>query len=224
VSYITSLIPFLPYLLKLLSFYISSGKDRDNLLDKLRQELHQNPPTPFIVESLSAKLHRWRPLAASELIHIFHRDNAWLIFRLLAPARRGIILIKLSGKDERSRFCYSGLYAFKITRISILIMCVSLAAYFLNNTVGIETTMIMIITNGTFAGYGSEEIVKIGFSIAINILAYCMTAFHAVSILFAALRIYALNTLLHPNLPENQFRLKKWLMSLSMLLIRDVRR
>ncbi len=218
-SYITLLVTFLPYLLKLLSFYISSGKDRDNLLDKLRQELHQNPPTPFIVESLSAKLHRWRPLAASELLYIFHRDNAWLLFRLLAPARRGIIMIKLSGSGESYRFCYSGLYAFKTARLLILIFCASLAAYFLYNAIGIETTMLMSIKNGTFAGYKSWEIVKLSVSIASCILAYCMTAFHAVSILFAALRIYALNTLLHPNLPENQFRLKKWLMSLVMLLI-----
>lgn len=223
-SYLNFIIALLPYLAPLLAFYSSSGKDRDNLLDKLRQELHQAPPTPFIIESLSAKLHRWRPLAASELLDIFRRDNAWVLFQLLAPARRSIVMIKLSGSGENACFCYNGLYAHTIFRLFMLILCTSLAVYFMYCAVGVEMDILMGIGHDNFFEYEVRDIAELGLGMAPYILAYFITAFHALSILLAALRIYALNTLLHPDLPENQIRLRKWLMGIVMLLIRDVRR
>lgn len=223
-TYITFIVGLLPYLPPLLAFFSSSGKDRDNLLEKLRQELHQDPPTPFIVESLSAKLHRWRPLAASELIDIFHRDNAWLLFRLLAPARRNIIMIKLSGSGENARFSYNGWYGYTAFRIFMLILCASLAAYFMWNAVLIEMDMLKIIDDRAYVIDNSRDIARLSFGMVTYILAYFMTAFHALSIVLGALRIYALNTLLHPERPEKQIKLKSKLMGIVMLLTTDVRR
>ncbi|MFZ4215417.1 hypothetical protein ACOZB2_29010 [Pantoea endophytica] len=223
-SFINILVGVLPYLTPLLAFFSSSGKDRDNLLEKLRQELHQDTPTPFIIESLSAKLHRWRPLAASELIDIFRRDNAWVFFRLLAPARRGIVMIKLSGRGENASFCYNGLYAHIIFRLFIFILCASLSAYFMYCAVGVEIDILKVIDHENFIKDDSRKIAELVFGMATYIVAYFMTAFHALSILLGAFRIYALNTLLHPDLTENHIRLKKWLMGVVMILITDVHR
>lgn len=222
-SFITFIVGLLPYLPPILAFYSSSGKDRDNILEKLRQELHQDSPTPFIIESLSAKLHRWRPLAASELIDIFNRDNAWILFKLLAPARRSIIMIKLSGSGKNARFSYNGWYGHTAFRIFMLILSASLAAYFMWNAVVIELEILKAIDTETFVIDKSRNIAELCFGMGSYILAYFMAAFHALSIVLGALRIYALNALLHPERPDNQIRLKRRLMGIVMLLITNVR-
>ena len=177
----------------------------------LRQELHQDEPNAFIVEALSAKLHRWRPLPASDLLEIFKLDNAWILFRILAPARRWIVIIRILNHGGKSKFCYHGPYSSKIFRFSFLILCVVLAYYFLTSSLDFESDFLWKILMADSKPVNEMEIIKPGLLMTACALAYCMTALHAISILLSGLRIYSLNKLLFQDASESNFRFKNLL-------------
>ncbi|ORM71130.1 hypothetical protein [Pantoea rwandensis] len=197
-----AIIAILPLLYQLYSLLQTSRKDKNNLIEKLSNELHREVPKAYVVESLIAKLHKMRAPKYDELKIILNRNNGFEIMNTYATGRRMVSIIELNTTLVPVRFEYSELYKKREYRrgIRISFLVVGLIAYYFGYKYQTEVLdqLVYSSTEERIMVMGSEIAFGLNMINAIlGFLIYMPFTVHAARVWFCRFTIKRLNVLLN---------------------------
>jgi len=195
-----------PLLMQFFTFLQMSRKDKNNLTEKLAEELHRDQPKAYVIESLVSKIHRTRSLCYTKLRVILQSDHAFEMLKILSQGRRNVNIIGF----DNGKFQYENYYAIRAYRrfIRVFLILVAGGSYYL----GVRCFFsLMDFYFNSPAKYFSEpfkdetylKILIMSLQITIYLLIYFISAMHGLSIWLARWRINALNSLLNGNFERN---------------------